>query len=199
MSLPAPGGAAVAWAPPGGVPSAQRIVVRDVTATDRVCGPERGRRDLAAIARCLRPEPSVVALEMSGLTFVDASWARVVIGGLLGSPRPGHVFYLDRLVPGDVSDNIDAALFRVGGCVLARFDVGSYAVLGKSPSAAGLEVLRLVETRGETTARQICGVLGGLSITACNNRLKVLLGSRLVVRQKLQPDGGGRDYLYRAL
>lgn len=176
-----------------------RIPVFEVSQTDQPFGSEKGRKDFAAISGRLTGGGKVVGLDMSRLRIVDSSWAREVIGNLLDRHGDRHAFYLDRVTHAVVNENVDAALFRRGVCVLSRAADSTYEVLGRKPTEEALEVLRVVEKKGETTARAICSALDGLSIQACNNRLKDLLDAGLIVRQEGQPAGGGREFVYRAL
>jgi hypothetical protein len=181
------------------IDSPGRIPVFEVSQTDQPFGSEKGRKDFAGISSRLAGGGKIVALDMSRLRIVDSSWAREVIGNLIERHRGRHAFYLDRVTHAVVNENVDAALFRRGVCVLSRDPDGSYQVLGRRPTEEALAVLRVVEKKGETTARAICSALDGLSIQACNNRLKDLLEAGLIVREEGQPAGGGREFVYRAL
>lgn len=176
----------------------QRIRVHEISGTDQPLGPERGSQDLAAIEEILSGD-RVVALDMSGVRLVDSCWAREVVGNLVQRHRGRHVFYLDRVAHAVVEENVDMALFRRGACLLSRDQDGSAQVLGRQPTENVLDVLRVVEQKKETTARAICSVLRGVSIQACNNRLKDLLEEGLVLREEGQPAGGGREFVYRAV
>jgi hypothetical protein len=134
---------------------------------------------------------------MAGLVVTDATWAREAIGGLF-QHRRNRCLFLDR-ASSIVSENVDAALLRLGLCILSRHGERSYEVLGKAPFAKALNVLAIVERQRETTARAICSILPGLGMTACNNRLGVLLVAGLVVRRRLSTRVPGKEFGYRRL
>ena len=176
----------------------QRIRMREITQTEQPYGPEQGQRDFGKVSACLKDR--VAALDLEGIERGDLSWSREAIGRLVERHSRGHGFYLERLTPPVLKDNISGALTLLGVSILSRGSDGKWEVLGRRPTREALEVLQIVEKQKETTARAICAALKGLSMAACNNRLKDLLAAGLIVREEGEPRGRGRpEFIYRAL
>jgi hypothetical protein len=174
----------------------QRLVVLEVVKTNQPYGSEDGERHLEAIDRLANGH--AVALDMSGMRLVDSAWSRVVLAGLLERHRGRRVFWLENVTP-VVAENVDAALFRCGVCILARYANSKYEVLGKKPTSQALQVLSIVERERQTSARAVCAAVRGLSMPAANNRLHDLVEVGLLVREEEGLAGGGREFVYRAL
>lgn len=142
-----------------------------------------------------RSDP-VVNLDLSGIERVDVSWSREAIAILVHEHRGRRHFFLTGISNTSIRENIDAAFVRMDMSILHRMRDGDYEVLGVALKPHLLQTLDTVEHQRRTTARRVCEAIKGLSLTACNNRLKTLFDLGLVLRFDANAPSGGREYVY---
>lgn len=163
----------------------------------RLWGRARGAAVRADIERALTKLSSgdVLGLNLSGVEVMDFSFASEVIGKLLYRMP---VEYPDQQMvllgaSNYVKENLDAALRGMGLAALVLHGNG-WEVIGKF-GEADLETLRELAVAKSATAGEMARGLG-ISITACNNRLRKLTDLGLIRRERTVSPSGGEQYRY---
>lgn len=166
----------------------------------RAWGAQLGRGAFTKLAEMVagRPEP-LMNLDMRGVELIDASCSREVLANLLERHRGTKWFFLTGVGNQSIADNIDAAFARKQMSIISRRPDGEYAILGQALGQHLLETLEVVEREGSATSKMVCSAIKGLSLTACNNRLKDLSDAGLVARLEGTAESGGKEYVYVAL
>lgn len=152
-----------------------------------------------SIEQAMREVPAGESLvvDFSGIEDITFSFADECIAKVMVSKGAGD--YPDRgIVLSGMTDEIRETL----NVVLARRDLAMVA-MDRGVSILGAdsfltETLKLALDLGSFTASDI-GERLGLSVQAANNRLKHLTATGAVVRHLAVPDGGGREYQYKAI
>ncbi|HEX8237840.1 MAG TPA: DUF4325 domain-containing protein [Abditibacteriaceae bacterium] len=185
----------------------------------------QGRRVQEALDGRLRelPPGGVLVIDFDGVEMMDYSFADEALGTIYS--RMAAKEYPDRHLVLEVREdelgealleNLEVALNRreVAALVLSRSAKGSatktatfpgrdaksspWRVVGTLPGHL-VETLKAVMDKGQITVRELAGMLGLDSATACNNRIARLYQLHLVRREATIVPEGGRQYSYSAV
>ncbi len=162
---------------------------------------ERGsevRQKLEALLRTASPG-DVVEVDLTGVEAMTVSFADELVGRLMADRASGEFQDQALVVVGksdDVRETLEVVLERRGLGVLYR-DArhGSAEALAGPPwfRRTVTEAQRLGTFRAMDLARTL-----DLSPQAANNRLKQLSASGAVLKERVVPAGGGKEFEYRA-
>lgn len=159
---------------------------------------ERGRRVREDIERSLAAlrAGEVLSLDFTGVEAVTVSFGDECVAKLLADRTSGGFPDKGLVVVGadeDVRETLEAVLERRRLGIVSLTEIG-FEVLG---ARDWLEAtLRVASELGSFSARDLAERLG-LTPQAANNRLRGLLASGAVVRERIVPDGGGKEFRYR--
>ncbi|MBI3976609.1 MAG: DUF4325 domain-containing protein [Chloroflexi bacterium] len=159
---------------------------------------ERGaavRAEIEAAARQATPfEPIVVdfaGVELTGFSFADEVTGRVYLDRMAG--QLGNRIVLVANANVDVLDQVERSLDR-RQLIGAYVEKGSVRLLGAPEHLQ--QTFAAARRRGQFRTRDLAADLG-ISVAACNNRLKPLLEAGLLTRAPGIPRSGGREFVYR--
>lgn len=160
---------------------------------------ERGAKVRGEIESALRQheEHEPLVIDFNGVELISFSFADEVVGTSLANLKAGDLGERPILVANanpDVLDPIERSLNRrdlIGGILT---EDGSVRIIGEGPHLQ--LTFDAARRRGEFRTSELASDLG-ISVGACNNRLKPLLDACLVTRQRTAPQSGGREYIYR--
>lgn len=171
----------------------------------RVPGPvgatrERGRElreQLEAMLRQAQPG-DVVEIDLSEPEALSVSFTDELVGRLLAARASGDFDDRALVIVGtsdDTRETVEAVLARRNVPGIYRDEhTGKLVALGGAPWFA--ETLH--EAQGLRTFRAAeLGNRLGLTAQAANNRLRALTTSGAVVRERITPDRGGKEFEYR--
>jgi len=157
---------------------------------------EAVRRDLEGMLSEV-PEGETLIVDFSGVEDVTFSFADETIAKLLVARFAGD--FQDR---GITLTGMNDDIRETVSIVLDRRDL-SAVVEGSNPVIVGrdsylTETLEIAMELGSFRATDLADRLG-LSAQATNNRLKHLLNAGAVVRSRVVPEGGGKEFRYRVV
>jgi STAS-like domain of unknown function (DUF4325) len=137
-----------------------------------------------------------LALDFSGVDAVTFSFADEAIAKLVADRLSGDL--PDR---GLVLEGLNEDVRETVEVVLQRRKLAAVVATESGFSAVGVgdwlePTLRTAAKLGEFSARALGDELG-LSPQAANNRLQLLVASGAVVRHRVVPDKGGKEFMYR--
>lgn len=159
-------------------------------------------RDMGASVRAeieeqlMRLAPGdVLEVDLSEVEVMDFSFSGEVVGKLLSrlpAEYPGRHLILSS-VTSYVRENLDAAL---GGMELAALvlEDNDWGIIGKF-GETDLETLIALDRLKAATVGELSKQLG-ISVTACNNRLRKLTDLGLIRRERVSGTPGGDQYQY---
>ena len=161
---------------------------------------ERGRRVREEIEQELESlaPGDTLTLDFSGVEGITVSFGDETVGKLVIARAAGD--FTDRFlvlegVNDDVRETLEAVLIRRKVAAVA-IDRSGPQVLGQRDWLPGT-LMAAVEMQS-FSAGQLAERLG-ITPQAANNRLKLLVASGAVARERAVPDGGGKEFSYRVV
>ncbi len=142
----------------------------------------------------------VFYLDFKEVLSIDFSCADELIGKLINrllSDEYGEIFFVLQNLNDNQLENIQVALDRRKVACLRLCANQKWQLLGYKKNYL-IETLQLVMEKGKITARELSNVLN-LELTTSSTRLSHLHKARLVFREQVIVDGGGREFLYYKL
>lgn len=161
---------------------------------------ERGRELREKLEEMLRDAlpGDIVEIDLTEPEAISVSFSDELVGRLLAARAAGD--FEDRAVviigaSDDTRETIEAVLARRGVPGIYRDD-RSHRIIALAGAPWFAETL--IEAEGLHTFRAAeLGIRLGLSAQAANNRLRALTTSGAVVRERITPDRGGKEFEYR--
>lgn len=162
---------------------------------------ERGRRvreDIETALAKLAPGDNLV-LNFSGVEGITVSFGDECVAKLILARSSGDFEDRGLVVTGaneDVRETLEAVLSRRKYSAIALSDSGEPIVLGERgwlPSTL-TEAIQLRSFSASDLADAL-----GITAQAANNRLKVLVTSGAVARERIVPEGGGKEFSYKVV
>jgi hypothetical protein len=162
---------------------------------------ERGRRVREDIEQHLAKVPpgDSLALNFSGVEGITVSFGDECVAKLIADRTSGD--YTDRglVISGaneDVRETLEAVLVRRKYSAISVAAAGEPEVLGEHGWLP--ETLKAAIELQSFSAVAL-GERLGITPQAANNRLKVLVSSGAVARERVVPDGGGKEFSYKVV
>lgn len=162
---------------------------------------ERGRRvreDIERhLARTARGETLV--LDFSGVEGITVSFGDESVAKLVVARTSGDFVNRGMVVEGaneDVRETLESTLTRRKLAIVSVQPSGGPEILGENEWLP--ETLKAAIDLGTFRASDVGDRLG-ITPQAANNRLKLLVASGAVARERVVPDGGGKEYSYRTV
>ncbi|MCZ7673840.1 MAG: winged helix-turn-helix transcriptional regulator [Chloroflexi bacterium] len=161
-------------------------------------GRTRGQRIREQIETLLDsvPEGGVLRIELKGVEVMDFSFSSEVFGKLIGAwatSFPSRVLVLSN--PSEyVTINLNQALKALGLLALVTNSGNQWNIIGKATDT-DRETLHVVARLKEATTPEIAEALN-IKLTTCNQRLKKLVDSGLLIRSRTTSITGGEQYTY---
>lgn len=162
---------------------------------------ERGRRvreDIEAQMSKIVPGDSLV-LDFSGVDGITVSFGDECVAKLILARSSGDFTDRGLAIRGaneDVRETLEAVLSRRKASAVRLSESGDVVVLGERGwlPATLAEAIRL----RLFVASDLADALG-ITAQAANNRLKVLVASGAVARERIVPEGGGKEFSYKVV
>lgn len=163
----------------------------------------RGAQVQEALMAALRdtPEGDHLVIDFVGVEDVTVSFVDESLGGLLGKRSNDETLSargiaLTELNP-DCRDTLDAVLKRrESAMVVVRPDTDELEIVGDRRWGWMPDTLAAARRLKEFRANDLADELA-LTPQASNNRLRQLVASGAVARQRVVPEGGGKEFQYR--
>jgi len=159
---------------------------------------ERGRRVREEIEQRLAglPVGDTLILDFKGVEGITVSFGDECVAKLVLARTSGDFADRGLLVEGaneDVQETLDAVLSRRKLSAVSLSDRGEPQVLGVREWLP-----QTIEAAMELRSFSASDLAHRLGITpqAANNRLKLLVGSGAVARERVVPEGGGKEFSY---
>ena len=159
---------------------------------------ERGRRVREDIdERLVGLSPGeILVLNFSGVEGITVSFGDECVAKLIMARASGDFADRGIVIEGaneDVRETLEAVLSRRKLSVISINETGKPEVLGERGwlPATLAEAIELRSFSASDLAERL-----GLTPQAANNRLKLLVTSGAVVRERVVPEGGGKEFSY---
>lgn len=142
----------------------------------------------------------VFYLDFKDILSIDFSCADELIGKLISrlvGDEYGDIYFVLQNLSDNQRENIQVALdLRKVTCLLLCGNQ-EWQLLGHKKNYL-IETLKLIMNKGNITARELSDAFN-LELTTSSTRLSHLHKARLVFREQLIVDGGGREFVYYKL
>lgn len=138
-----------------------------------------------------------LVIDFGGVAACTYSFADEVVGTLVGDRAGGRFLDHGLVVVGfnpDVQETLELVMHRRHQAVFALLPGGEPTVLGAEPWLT--ETVRRALEVGEFRAADLAATLD-ISSQAMNNRLKAAMTAGAVTRERMVPEGGGKEFVYR--
>jgi DNA-binding transcriptional ArsR family regulator len=156
---------------------------------------DRARHSIEAAVAKHCDDGQAVALDFAGIRALTVSFADACVGQLLSGRMHGYYETHPFLVLNgneEVRDTLAVALERRRLVVLSLSDAGA-ELLGAQPEMNA--TIQAAQRLGRFRVGQLAAKLG-VSPQAANNRLKALVRSGALERERVVPAGGGKEFEY---
>jgi hypothetical protein len=162
---------------------------------------ERGRRvreDIEAQLAKVKPGGNLV-LDFTGVEGITVSFGDECIAKLILARSAGDFADRGLAIQGaneDVRETLEAVLARRKSAAVSLSHSGEAVILGERGwrSETLAEAIRLRSFSASDLAHAL-----GITAQAANNRLKALVETGAVARERVVPEGGGKEFSYQVV